>query len=410
VWLAVGLTVPLLWLLAVAPATFWIRLVQQNLLALILGTVAAIAAWRLAPWVDTEVWGVLAEPTLRMVHSLLSWFYADLVYLPDALVVGVPPFVVEILPSCSGVEGISLITLVITVYLWLYRRHLRFPQAFWLYPIGVVSIWMANVVRIALLISIGASYSPELALDGFHALAGWAILILISSSLIILSGRIHLKSTAQTTSQPVSVDPYSLAIALLLPVLVLFAFSMGTLAVFDEFDVLYPLRVLAVVVVLGYFRRAYRQLGWGWSWESVAIGVGVFVIWTLLVPKDTITDDLASIRDGLSDMAPGVSMAWLAVRAFGMVLIQPLAEEFAFRGYLLRKLIASNFESVPMGQLSWLSFVVSSLLFGLLHDNWVAGTLAGAAYAFALYRSKRISGPIIAHVTTNALIAWFAFL
>ena len=32
---------------------------------------------------------------------------------------------------------------------------------------------------------------------------------------------------------------------------------------------------------------------------------------------------------------------------------------------------------------TWLSFLVSSLLFGLLHDAWIAGTLAGMAYALA---------------------------
>jgi len=40
----------------------------------------------------------------------------------------------------------------------------------------------------------------------------------------------------------------------------------------------------------------------------------------------------------------------------------------------------------------------------LLHQQWIAGALAGAGYALALYRNGRISDAITAHVTTNALI------
>src|SRR2546425_434021 len=58
----------------------------------------------------------------------------------------------------------------------------------------------------------------------------------------------------------------------------------------------------------------------------------------------------------------------------------------AFRGYLIRKLVSPAFETVRPGHFTWLSFVASSLLFGALHGRWLAGTLAGMAYAAALYR------------------------
>ena len=83
----------------------------------------------------------------------------------------------------------------------------------------------------------------------------------------------------------------------------------------------------------------------------------------------------------------------------------PLAEELAFRGYLTRRLIAAEFRDVPPGQFGWSSLLVSSVLFGTLHGRWVAGTLAGLLYALALYRRRELSDAVLAHATTNALIA-----
>ena len=39
------------------------------------------------------------------------------------------------------------------------------------------------------------------------------------------------------------------------------------------------------------------------------------------------------------------------------------------------------------------------------HERFVAATLAGMAYALVLYRRGRVSDCILAHATTNALIA-----
>jgi CAAX prenyl protease-like protein len=87
-----------------------------------------------------------------------------------------------------------------------------------------------------------------------------------------------------------------------------------------------------------------------------------------------------------------------------------LAEELAFRGYLIRKLIARDFEDIPLGQFTWLSFLLSSVLFGLLHGRWVAGILAGMGFAFALYRRGKLGDAVAAHMTTNALIAAYVLV
>ena len=97
--------------------------------------------------------------------------------------------------------------------------------------------------------------------------------------------------------------------------------------------------------------------------------------------------------------------AWLTARVFGSVVAVPLAEELAFRGYLMRRLIAADFTNVSLKTFTLLSFLISSALFGAMHERWLAGTLAGMLYSLAAYRRGRLGDPIIAHAVTNALIA-----
>jgi hypothetical protein len=37
----------------------------------------------------------------------------------------------------------------------------------------------------------------------------------------------------------------------------------------------------------------------------------------------------------------------------------------------------SDFKSVPLGQFSWFSFILISLLFGFEHHRWLEGIVAG---------------------------------
>ena len=89
----------------------------------------------------------------------------------------------------------------------------------------------------------------------------------------------------------------------------------------------------------------------------------------------------------------------------GAIITVPVAEELFFRGYLQRKLIASDFEAVPFGRFTWMSFIVSSLAFGLLHQSWIAGVIAGSLFALAVYRRGRLADAITAHATANALLS-----
>ena len=99
-----------------------------------------------------------------------------------------------------------------------------------------------------------------------------------------------------------------------------------------------------------------------------------------------------------------MAVGWVVAKVIGYVIVTPLAEELAFRGYLMRRLISSDFEAVPPGQFTWVSFLVSSVLFGLMHGEWLAGILAGVAYALVVVRTGRVRDAVVAHAVTNGLL------
>jgi CAAX prenyl protease-like protein len=134
--------------------------------------------------------------------------------------------------------------------------------------------------------------------------------------------------------------------------------------------------------------------------------LAVGALWIVTEPSAA-SSTLGAWLDGQS---PAAAAAWLALRIFGFALIVPIVEELAFRGYLHRALISRRFEAVAPGAFSWVALIVTSLLFGALHGRWLAGALAGAAFAITLYRSKTLSGPIAAHVAANGIIAVYAVM
>jgi CAAX prenyl protease-like protein len=71
---------------------------------------------------------------------------------------------------------------------------------------------------------------------------------------------------------------------------------------------------------------------------------------------------------------------------------------------LQRVLISRDFERVAPAHFTWLSFVTTSLLFGLMHQRWMAAAIAGALYALLVYRSNRLSDAIAAHAASNLII------
>ncbi|WP_074307365.1 exosortase E/protease, VPEID-CTERM system [Singulisphaera sp. GP187] len=352
-------------------------------------------------WITRGAWKGLGGITLWTVHHMLGLIFRDVVYrVPDG-VVGTPAFTVWIAPACSGYEGIGLVLIFLGTYLWLDRRNLRFPRALLLLPIGAAVMWFANAIRITALVAVGVWVSPKVAGQGFHVQAGWLALNVVALGLVGVA-----QWTRFAQARPEKVGDSPATAAYLVPLLALVATGMITRALSDGFDSLYPLRVLVAVAALVYFRRAYVGLRWSWSWPAFALGCLVFLLWVAVEPSGGGTG--GGTPEALAGLSRAWAVAWLIGRVVGSGLVVPLAEELAFRGYLVRRLIGADFEAVSPSRLTWSSLLISSALFGALHGHWLAGTAAGAAYALAQRQRGQLGDAVLAHATTNGLLAAYA--
>lgn len=137
----------------------------------------------------------------------------------------------------------------------------------------------------------------------------------------------------------------------------------------------------------------------------MALGAGaiVFAMWITLDRINRLSPAAESAAFAHASFA--ARCVWIVFRLLGAIVTVPIAEELAFRGFLLRRLANANFETVPCTKFPWMPFLVSSLAFGLLHgERWIEGTIAGMIYALTMLRRGRIADAMAAHALTNALL------
>jgi CAAX prenyl protease-like protein len=149
---------------------------------------------------------------------------------------------------------------------------------------------------------------------------------------------------------------------------------------------------------------------WPPSLHAPLIGLAVFALWLWLVPRGSAAD-AARLKEQVEALGPPWGALWLAARALGSTVVIPIAEELAFRGYLLRRLVAADFTEVDRRRLTPVALVVSSLAFAALHPGALAAAcLAGVLYALAQAARGRTGDAIVAHAITNGCIAAYVLI
>lgn len=407
-WIACGGAAIAMGLLAFVPPSHSAAFVRDTRAVLIWSAAAAIAACWMGR-VSWKLWDPLSGITFWMVARLLTPFLHPLVLDPATRTIGSPQFNVQIDPTCSGFEGAGLMLVFGIGWLWLSRRDYRFPRALLVIPVTVAIVFCLNSVRITALILLGHAGAPSVALGGFHSQAGWIAFNVVALGTAVLSRRIPWIAHQRTASATPASSGNPTA-SYLLPFLAILAAGMLTRAASAGFEWFYPLRFFAAAVVLIWNRTHYRRLNWRFGWEGPAIGAAVFVMWIAL---DRLHPGAASpaMAAGLAALSPPFRLAWIVLRTAAAVVTVPIAEELAFRGFLLRRLVSADFEAVPWKHLSILAYAGSSLAFGMLHGSrCIAGTAAGLLYALAVRRRGRFGDAAIAHAVTNALLAGWVLL
>lgn len=175
----------------------------------------------------------------------------------------------------------------------------------------------------------------------------------------------------------------------------------------------YPARVILVGLVFLLLSRGVVTWRASRPIESVFVGLLVFSIWILPdviwpsyrnswlfrnsltgVPESSIPIDLRS------------NAVFIAFRFFGTAAVVPVIEELFWRGWLMRYIVDSDFQKVPLGTYSGISFWSTALLFASEHGPfWDVGLVAGILYNWWMVRTKSIFDCVVAHAVTNASLA-----
>lgn len=397
-------------LLMVAPVPRWKAFLGDYGLAFgfttLAGLLVPVIARKIQPLWDS--YEGLADLTFAVSAWLIGLIGMEVEAYPETKIIGAGDFFISIAPVCSGIEGIALVSAFITIYLVLFRRELAFPRALILYPIGVVLSAGLNIVRIVTLLAIGLNGQPGLAVEGFHSHAGWLMFTILAIGLVMVANNarwLHFdrgpRSVTTTISHPLPLrhDPIA---AQILPFVVFMASALVAQTFSNVPGMLYPWRFLAMAVVLLFFARHYLALPWRLDLTSIIAGAGVGVLWLATAPAPAEPSELALALSGFGSVG---MLIWVFCRVAGTTFLVPLIEEMFFRGYLMDSIAGSGSRWRVL-----VAIAISSVLFGVLHDRWLAAALSGVVFALLRLRSGRMTDAVLAHAVANGIIAAAAVL
>ena len=398
-WHACGLAAALALFAGIAPLRFWVHAVRQTG-ALPLYSLLPAAAALLIFKLSQLLWAPVAAITFRLVSMVLRPLIPSLRTDASTLTLFTDHFAVQVSEICSGLEGVGLMLAFCTAWLWYFRREYVFPRALIIVPIAVLVIFLLNTVRIAALVLMGDAGYEKIATVGFHSQAGWIAFNLAAFGVAYVAKR----STWLNRTAPLAdAGVHDATAAYLMPLLAILAAGMITRAASAGFDFLYPVRIVCAVAALWAYRRSYGNVSWGFSWRGVLTGVAIFGVWSAFAHVVTAP---AAMPDDLARLPGSARAAWIGCRAAAAIITVPIAEELAYRGFLMRRIGRAEFDSVALQSVRWPAIAISAVVFGLMHGSlWFPGIVAGVAYGAIAVKTGKLGESVAAHATTNTLVA-----
>jgi hypothetical protein len=177
----------------------------------------------------------------------------------------------------------------------------------------------------------------------------------------------------------------------------------------------YAVRVAIVATVIFALSRRVLDFKVRHFVPSLAIGIGVFALW---IAPDTLfpgwrqhwlftNSILGEVKISLNETQLA-SPLLLLFRTLSASIMVPILEELFWRGWLMRWLIKSDFEQVPLGTYETQSFWIVAALFALEHGPfWEVGLLTGIIYNAWMVRTKSLGDLIFVHGVTNLVLSLY---
>jgi CAAX prenyl protease-like protein len=181
----------------------------------------------------------------------------------------------------------------------------------------------------------------------------------------------------------------------------------------------YPLAYSAkLVIVIGLLwrcRSTWRDLrplpGPATALLGVLLGLLVAALWIGLdglYPALPFLGQRAGFDPGA--MAPATRWVFIAVRMLGLAVVVPIVEELFWRSFLIRWLIDPNFLHVPIGRVTPMAAAVTSVLFALVHPEWLPALLTGLLWAWLLWQSKSLFACALSHAVANLALGLYVIV
>ena len=218
---------------------------------------------------STTVVRFLQVAAFQQSRWVLHFFYPVVVADSATHILGTRNFVVEVAGSCSGLEGLALMSVFLLPLAFLRASQpATTARAASLAPFALGLMWSLNVLRLVLLIAIGNAGHPAVAINGFHAQAGWIFFNGAALAVLVAAQRMTWlqKPPALAVSGTHEPNEQNPTATYLLPFLAIVVASFITQATSSGFEWLYPLRFVLAACVLFYFRKDYRRLDWRCGW------------------------------------------------------------------------------------------------------------------------------------------------
>jgi CAAX prenyl protease-like protein len=142
---------------------------------------------------------------------------------------------------------------------------------------------------------------------------------------------------------------------------------------------------------------------------AIGAGVGVLAVWIVL-DVGWYAFDLGNGFDPRRYGFDAIDWPIAFFRLLGLAVVVPLAEELFWRSFLLRWLEKQDFLSVRPAAVGLRALLITSALFALEHNQWLAGFIAGMVYGWIYMYTGRLWVPILAHAVTNGLLGAYILI
>ncbi len=313
----------------------------------------------------------------------------------QALVVGLGATVcASFTEYVSGGRGatVGVVVVFALAYLHARREALRWPAAFAIAPVAIFTAVVVDAGRLAAL-----ARAPTIARAGVASFGGWLLACVVAAAFASLAVATLVRRDGEArpseAALPVFVAPLLFALGL----------ELAAARVVTDLDTFAPIRFALVAPLATYaLYRVRPELAPGLV--PVAAGLLVFgAVFAFGARPDV--DAVARARAELDALSSSARGWWIAAHLVGTVVIAPVVEELAFRGYLLRRGVSESFLYVSYRRCSPVAWILSALAFGAVHGSLVVGTLAGLVFAACAAYRGRLGDAIVAHAVTNAAVA-----